>query len=529
MSFLYGHKNAPTPPQKNLGYNTVNAATNEQGIPLTYLAGKRRFSGTFITDAFDISAVSVGGGGKDAGKGGGGKGTNYYAGVGLACCIGPCDGFHDFWLNGEPVYTSNTPLIPVQNGLSEVSNIATFQTANPHGLSNGQVVVITGADQPEFNGEFTITVVSAKQFQYTIPGSSLSSETATGQIQCFVVLDPVYRGPEDGLQITVPDYGILRLRWGTETTAADTYLPISGTNHPPYRGVTLAILQSFFLGLNQTNFQNAEFVLSRIPTPAWLTNPAWANISDEANPACVLYDLLTHPRIGIGLTIADFDIVGLNTAAQLFYNENFGISPLITRQEAVLSFLQQLCQTVDSVMPLSTAGLLSMVLIRPPANYGALTTLTDINLADIPVPNAGDWSTAYNQTRIVFPNRDSGFNNDFVEWQDMGTQAAALNIAETQTINMDWLTRRDLALQLVAAFGPASAIPKQTGKMSLLFTLALWEQLTPGTVFKNNFANATLARSNGFFRVTKRTLTDSSKPVFTIEYAADRSYLNQAI
>ena len=185
MSFLSGTKNLPTPPQKNLGLSTANAATNEQGAPLFYLAGKRRFAGTFLSDAFDQVAMAVGGGGKDSGKGGGGRGTNYYAGCGVAFCHGPADGFHDFYLNGDPVYTQNTPLIPIV--LSQASNLATFQTANPHGVTTGQTGVVSGADQPEFNGIFTFTVTSPTEFTYTIPGSSLSAETATGPIQCFIL------------------------------------------------------------------------------------------------------------------------------------------------------------------------------------------------------------------------------------------------------------------------------------------------------------------------------------------------------
>ena len=527
MSFLFGHKNAPTPPQKNLGLNTVNAATNEQAAPLFYLAGKRRFAGTFITDAFDQLVISIGGGGKDSGKGGGGQGTNYYAGVGLAFCHGACDGFHDFWLNGEPVFTNNTPLYPIS--LAQTSNVATFQTANAHGLTTGQTGVITGADQPEFNGEFTFTVVSPTQFQYTIPGSTIAAETATGQIQCWITLDPIYRGAEDSLNVTIPNYGTLRLKWGTETQGVDDYLQISGTNHPPYHGIVLGILQQFFLGLNQTNFQNAEAVWSRTPRPAWLANPAWANIQDEANPACVFYDLLTKPRVGLDLVDADFYINGLNDAAEQFFNEGFGVSPLLTRQDTALSFIQQLCQTADLLPLLNGTGLLTLQPVRPPADYGALLSLVDAQLAGIPTPNAADWSSAFNYTRITFPNRDANFNNDFVEWQDFGSLSAAANVAQPQTLNLDWITRRDLALKLVAAFGPASALPKSTGKLSLLFTPALFAAVAPGTVFKNVFTNPTCARSNGIFRVTRRRLTNSAQPVMEIEYAADRSYLNQAL
>lgn len=527
MSFLSGTKNLPTPPQKNLGLSTANAATNEQGAPLFYLAGKRRFAGTFLSDAFDQVAIAVGGGGKDSGKGGGGQGTNYYAGCGVAFCHGPCDGFHDFYLNGDPVYTQNTPLIPIL--LSQVSNLATFETANPHGVVTGQTGVISGADQPEFNGIFTFTVISPTEFTYTIPGSSLSSEIASGPIQCFITLDPVYRGPEDGLIITVPDYGLLGINWGTQTANVDPYLAISGANHPPYRGIANLILHQFFLGLNQYNFQNAEAIFSRVPAPAWLANPAWANISDEANPACVFYDLLTKPLAGLDLVDADFYMAGMNDAAEQFYDEGLGVSPLLTRQDSALSFIQQLCQAVDMLPLLNGSGLLYGLPVRPPADYTALLTFTDSQLAALPTPTGTDWSTAFTYTRLTFPNRDANYNNDYVEWQDFGTLAATENVGQPQTLNLDWITRRDIALKLVAAYGPTAALPQQTGKQSLLFTPALWAAAAPGTVFRNAFANPTCARANGVFRVTRRRFTKSAQPVMEIEYAADRSYLNVAL
>jgi hypothetical protein len=526
MSFIFGTKNAAQPKQKSLGLNTVNTATNEQAIPLPYLAGKRRFAGTFISDAFDQHTSSLDSGGKDAGKGGGGSGTNYYCGYAIAFCLGPVDGFHDLWLNGEPVYTTNTPLVP--QSLRQFTNVATFTTASAHNLVNGDMVIVTGADQPEFNGQFTVTVLNATQYTYVIPGTTIQSETATGQIRAWVVLDPIYRGVEEKVDITIPTYGILHHHWGGEGQTIDQYLRVSGTGHPTYRGVSYDVFERFFLGLNQTNVQNAEAVLSRIPTAAWLNDPAHANISDEANAAVVFYDLLTHPRSGLGLTVADFNLADLADVAEQLYDEDFGVSPLISRQETALGLVQQLLQTVDALPMLDANGLLSLVLVRAPADYNALTTLVDANLADIPKPNATGWSSVFTQTRIIFPNRAAAWNDDFVEWQDFAAQGNAQKLHNPQSLNFDWLTRRDLAQKLVNAFGPAAAIPAVTGKLTLLFTPALFAALSPGTVFQNNFTDATCARANGIFRVIKRRLPDSSRPVFEIEYKADRSYLNFA-
>ena len=344
----------------------------------------------------------------------------------------------------------------------------------------------------------------------------------------WVVLDPIYRGAQDTVQITIPTYGLLNWYWGTEKQPADAYLQVGGTNHPPYHGVSYGVFENFFLGLNQTNVQNCEAVLSHVPTAPWLSNPAHANISDEANAAVVFYDFLTNPRTGLGLTIADFNTADLAAFAAILYVENFGVSVLIDRQDTALTAIHQLLEIVDALPVLDANGLISITPVRAPADYTALTTLVDANLAGIPQPTAEDWTSAFTQTRIVFPNRDAAYNNDYVEWQDFAAQTAAQKLCNPQTLNLDWLTRRDLAHILVNAFGPAAAIPPITGKESLLFTPALFAALRPGTLFINNFADPTCARSNGIFRVTKRTFSDSSRPVFDIEYAADRSYLNFA-
>ncbi|HEY4416857.1 MAG TPA: hypothetical protein VGO57_14290 [Verrucomicrobiae bacterium] len=522
MSFLTGTKASPAPDQKQLGLNDTSAATNEQGQPLPYLAGKFRFAGTFITDAFDQNSSTQGAGGKNSGKGGGGSGTNYYAGFGVAFCLGTVDGFHDLYLNGDAVFTRTTALRP--NSLAQVNNIATFICTNAHGLTTGDQVVITGAVETEFNGEFTVTVLDAVTFTYVIPGSSIVAETASGQVQGWVKLDPIYRGDEDFIEITIPNYGILRIYWGTETQVADDYLAVSGTQHPPMHGVCYGVFTSFFIGLNQTNIQNIEAVLSRTPTAAWLANQADADIDDEANPAVVFYDLLTNPRCGLGLTDADFNLPGLKAAATQFKNEGLGISPLISRQDTAATLLQQLCETVDAVPILDANGLLLMLPIRNAADYSILPVINDDKLASIPKPKVDDWSNTHNDTQLVFPNRDAAFLNDFVEWKDFGASSVAQSLATPQTLQRDWITKRTIATALVQAAGPAGSIPERTGQADVVFTTDLWAALAPGNLFK--LAYSLRPTGGGIFRVTKRTFSDPAQPKFTIEYAADRSYLN---
>src|SRR5262249_16454585 len=56
-----------------------------------------------------------------------------------------------------------------------------------HGYTGNDQVVITGADQPEYNGRFTLSAITPSTFNITVSGTPASP--ATGNIVCHQVLD----------------------------------------------------------------------------------------------------------------------------------------------------------------------------------------------------------------------------------------------------------------------------------------------------------------------------------------------------
>jgi len=56
---------------------------------------------------------------------------------------------------------------------------ATATTTGSHGFTSGEVVTITGAVQPEYNGAHTVTVTGATTFTYTVAGSPTTPATGT--------------------------------------------------------------------------------------------------------------------------------------------------------------------------------------------------------------------------------------------------------------------------------------------------------------------------------------------------------------
>src|SRR5579884_1752856 len=252
MSGLFGKTNVlPQQDMRAFGLREMRANTNQQARPVPLLYGQQRLSLTFLSDCFVIAANPVT---ESVGKHPQQVGTNYYASFAGLVCIGPVDGIFDLLLNGETVFVSQTKLYAVtllaQGSTGDLFMTATFQCNGPHGLQTGDSVLVLGADQPEYNGEFTITVVSATQFQYQIVPTDAFAATDRqyGAITAQVRLNPVMRANHPAsADISLSQYGWFRIYWGTETQTQDSYLNTeSGVLHPAYLGQCYIVFHQLF-------------------------------------------------------------------------------------------------------------------------------------------------------------------------------------------------------------------------------------------------------------------------------------------
>ena len=80
-----------------------------------------------------------------------------------------------------PVVQSESTVANVTATLARTDQTVTA-TATAHGYAVGQIVVVAGADQEEYNGEFEVlTAADANTFTYAIPAGTPTA-TATGTI-----------------------------------------------------------------------------------------------------------------------------------------------------------------------------------------------------------------------------------------------------------------------------------------------------------------------------------------------------------
>jgi subtilisin-like proprotein convertase family protein len=82
---------------------------------------------------------------------------------------------------------SNAGVASPISSITISGNTATVTTAAPHGLINGDVVTVQGADQAPYNGSFQVLVTSPKTFTYTVIGSPLPTMPATGSVAATTI------------------------------------------------------------------------------------------------------------------------------------------------------------------------------------------------------------------------------------------------------------------------------------------------------------------------------------------------------
>jgi hypothetical protein len=227
---------------------------------------------------------------------------------------------YDYWAEVDPIggsLTSNYGTWPTSfvfafggiGGVLRLSNVA-FTAATLFGLPVGEDKTI---------GSLVGAPMGSQPF------AQFFAETDKTRI---VVNQPELFGGEDregGIVGTVDVYH------GTQTQLADDYLmAVLGVQLPAYRGVAYAVFRHLYIGTSPYPKPPA-FVVRRCPNGLALGGGE-ENIAGDANPACMLYDLMTDTRWGLGIPSASIDTASFTDAAATLYDEGLGLSMLLDTQ-----------------------------------------------------------------------------------------------------------------------------------------------------------------------------------------------------
>ncbi|MDP3401825.1 MAG: phage tail protein, partial [Brevundimonas sp.] len=253
------------------------------------------------------------------------------------------------------------------------------------------------------------------------------SYTRMGERIRVEISAPNHFGHEDGV------WGTIDVYVGSDEQVADDYLSGPGAIGPPlpaYRGLCYAVLRQCYMG-NSGQFRSISFVVRRCPDPLGL-GPLMSNLNGDANPANVIYDLLTSPLVNQKPVPADqIEIEDFRTVGRALFEEGLGVSlvydmaaPLGDQIDLVLKHIDALRYTDPET------GRIRLKLIR--ADY-ELEGLPRLDRGNVLTCKYGRrcWSDTKNVVKLTYRDRLAGFIQRVVQAQDLAnieTQDGNLSI-----------------------------------------------------------------------------------------------------
>jgi len=181
--------------------------------------------------------------------------------------------------------------------------------------------------------------------------------TTTDYLQ-IDINDPNIFGTEGGLS------GRLDTYFGKLTQVASDYLTTKfGSQAPAWPGLCYAVARGMYVG--NTNFPKPpSWVVARFPNGLGLTDGA-EEIAGDANPAAMVYDLLTDIRWGLGIAAGQIDVASFVAAGVTLKSEAFGLSMILESPEHAKEMIAEILRHVDGlVFTDPTTGLIAMKLVR---------------------------------------------------------------------------------------------------------------------------------------------------------------------
>ena len=253
--------------------------------------------------------------------------------------------------------------------------------------------------------------------------------------------------------------GVLRFHPGSETQVVNSYLAPFQSPLPAYRGTCYAVWEGGYIG-NSTTIKPWKFELQRLPNQLGLTSNHHIVNTDDANPAAVLYEILTDSDWGFGFPATDIDLPNFRAAGDTLFTEGNGFSLQLDNPREAADLLHELERQIDGVVYLDQqTGKFKINLARGGYDIDAVFQLNTTNTGEVKEYSRGTWEETANQVRVGFSDRSRDYFETFAQAHDLANQR--IQGGELVSVSPDYPGVKDKALanQIASREIKALAIP----------------------------------------------------------------------
>src|SRR4030095_14833108 len=471
MSFLWGNTAAqPTDPKKFAHLNADQVNSNQQGVPVKYLAGRQYVGGDYISPAYNPKAVPV--------KTKTGKseesttGYKYFADFALMFCMGgrhPVDAVYKVIIDADIRWKGTITRGAAHKEVFQVEDLGTIHLwwgTETQGIDN---VLLTPRT----------------------PAASNQQDSTTWDANPPVGSEPVLGDK-----------------------AAGDANPYSGhyDEHPAYRGQCYAVFKNWKLGRDRVSVPNIQLELER--GCPWYGGGNVTASAAGVDPAALLFDWLPDTRFGMGLPEANLDTTYLQGLYDALESIGMRISPLITSQEDFRQIIAELMEYYDGWI--RRVGSTIQVGAWEKGTITSHATLTDDDLLAEPALEPQGWGPRMNEVTVIYKAKAHHYNDYTKVYRDPNNFRITGGPRQI-TFSRPWITNLGIAKAYARTMGQAVSMPLTRGTLEVKREWITNNNILPGWVFTYN---------SGFYGLSflMRLLEieygsdDSAKATLTVEW-----------
>ncbi len=267
---------------------------------------------------------------------------------------------------------------------------------------------------------------------------------------------------------------------GAFSQVQDPYLlQVLGSDVPRYGGICHIVFRAFYFGMTPS-LEALNFELQQLTDELGTGKGTMPNGLD-ANPAEILYDLVTATWGRLGLDPSNIDIASWQAVAEVLYDEELGLSLVVSSANSGRDIVEEVLRHIDGLMYQDPkTGKIKLKLVRSDYVEADLLQLDISNVKELIAFQKTTWEGTFNEVRLTFPNRDRDYEDGVYLTQDM----ANINFqgkVKSSNFAMPLISDPDVANRVAARTLAMMSVPLYRVE---LVCSRIAAGLRPGDVFK---------------------------------------------
>jgi len=311
--------------------------------------------------------------------------------------------------------------------------------------------------------------------------------------------------------------------WQVRQSSGDPYY----AHGMHYRHLCWALFKDYKVGTHP-QAQSHHFILRRLPKcyrddgsiitglKTRGSNTSTHANYQQANPAAIIYEILTDKVWGRGMSSALIDEASWVAASEFFAAQNIGLGITLDRADKLANVLSGIRETARVLLLWDGDKLKFRTLLDTATVHSRIITLTKSQVSEVKFTRP-TWTSTFNEVRAEFANRERNYKGDAVSAQDTAN-FNTVGAVNQKRVSLYGVTETTLAQRLAAMLLKEASYPLGVLSFKMNRTAS---HLEPGDIIRFVWDEWSEGTVTGYYQVSSVRTGGSDEEAITVQATED--------